>query len=57
MRIKIRIVNNDYLISYVSEIDIPVSAVARLIPTPPALVVRRKMKYSDPGALNASIDF
>jgi hypothetical protein len=38
-------------------IDIPVSAVAKLIPTPPALVVKRKMKCSDPGALNASIDF
>jgi hypothetical protein len=38
-------------------IDIPVSAVAKLIPTPPALVVSRKIKCSDPGALKASIDF
>ncbi len=33
-----------------------VSAVARLMPSPPARVERRNTNFSEPGALNASMD-
>lgn len=61
MRVEIRIIHDYYLPSVIRHpptvYNVPVSAEAKLIPTPPALVVRRKMKKSESGALNASIDF
>lgn len=67
MRIEVRVKNDDCRVSStlcaspeptdIRQLNVPVSAEAKLIPTPPARVVNRYMKYSESGALNLSISF